>query len=48
MRKRTKLKKRSCAMCKPHKMKRDNRWKVKDQDVLTRFEEELRYYLGQR
>ena len=42
MRKMYKKKKRSCAMCKPHKMKWDCRWKLKDKDKLTRFEKEIK------
>lgn len=42
MRKRTKLKKRSCPMCKPHKMKGENRWKLKDRDRLERDEKAIR------
>jgi hypothetical protein len=38
MRKRYKEKKRSCSLCKPHKRKRACRWKLKEQDSLTRFE----------
>jgi len=38
MRKRTKLKKRSCPMCKPHKMKVSNRWKPQEQQLLKEFE----------
>jgi hypothetical protein len=38
MRKRLKKKKRSCAMCKPHKMGGDNRWKPRDNEALKRFE----------
>ncbi len=44
MRKRTKLKLRSCAMCKPHKMGWENRWKVKQRDALKRAEKEIRQY----
>jgi hypothetical protein len=42
MRKRKKLKKRSCAMCKPQKMGWENRWKVRERDVIRRFEKELK------
>ena len=38
MRKRTKLKAKSCAMCKPHKMKWETRWTVKDKVRLEEFE----------
>ena len=38
MRKRLKKKKRSCAMCKPHKMAKAVRWKPDELDRLKRFE----------
>jgi len=38
MRKRLKKKRRSCAMCKPHKMQWENRWKPKDRARLEEFE----------
>jgi len=41
MRKRLKDKKRSCAMCKPHKKKWANRWKIKDLDTIHRSETEI-------
>jgi hypothetical protein len=37
-RKRTRKKRRSCALCKPHKMKGGCRWKPKDQMLLTLWE----------
>jgi hypothetical protein len=40
MRKQHKIKKRSCSMCKPHKMGWANRWKPKEQEALKRFEKE--------
>jgi hypothetical protein len=40
MRKRGKLKKRSCALCKPHKMKWDNRWKHKEHISLKVWEKD--------
>ena len=40
MRKRLKVKRRSCAMCKPHKMGGAKRWKPKDLEELKRFEKE--------
>lgn len=40
MRKRTKRKKKSCAMCKRHKMGWDNRWKPKQFLLLREFERE--------
>lgn len=42
MRKQLKKKQRSCAMCKPHKMRGANRWKVKDHDRLLRDERDCR------
>ena len=45
MRKQYKNKKRSCAMCKPHKRKWDNRWKVKEKDEMIRFEKEALEYI---
>jgi hypothetical protein len=41
MRKRLKKKKRSCALCKPHKMRGTGRWSVKDNDALKRAEKEI-------
>ena len=38
MRKRNKLKKHSCPMCKPHKMKRGNRWKPQEEQTLKEYE----------
>ena len=38
MRKRLKLKNRSCSLCKPFKMRGANRWKLKDLEALKRFE----------
>lgn len=40
MRKRFKKKKLSCALCKPHKMNGENRWKGKDFSLLKIFEKE--------
>ncbi len=42
MRKRQKNKKRSCKMCKAHKMGWDNRWKAKDEARLKRDERAIR------
>lgn len=39
MRKRLKKKKRSCPLCKPHKMERANRWKTKELAQIQEFEE---------
>lgn len=41
MRKRLKKKLRSCALCKPHKMGWDNRWKPKEEALLNETEKEL-------
>ena len=38
MRKRFKKKKRSCALCKPHKMRGANRWKAKEFVGIKEFE----------
>ena len=40
MRKQLKKKKRSCSLCKPHKMKIENRWKAKEKQDLKEFEKE--------
>jgi hypothetical protein len=42
MRKRMKLKRRSCPMCKPNKMGWERRWKAKEYDALKRAEKEVR------
>jgi len=42
MRKQYKKKKKSCAMCKPHKMKKSNRWKIKDLFKLKLFEKKIK------
>ena len=42
MRKRTKVKRRSCGLCKPHKRGLENRWKAKDQARLADAEREIR------
>jgi hypothetical protein len=42
MRKRRKIKKRSCQMCKPHKMGWEVRWKIKDLGKLELSEKEIR------
>jgi len=44
MRKRMRKKLRSCKLCKPHKMKIQNRWNAKELDRLKRAEKEIRYY----
>jgi len=46
MRKRLKNKLRSCAMCKPHKKRGANRWKVKDFDFIVRSEKEIKDQQG--
>lgn len=38
MRKRYKLKLRSCSLCKPHKMHWDKRWTKKDEALLKEYE----------
>jgi len=38
MRKRLKKKKRSCALCKPHKMRGAIRWKAKEFAKIREFE----------
>jgi len=38
MRKRLKKKKRSCPLCKPHKMGGVNRWKAKELGKIKEFE----------
>ena len=40
MRKMFKLKKHSCALCKPHKTGRQNRWKSKEFSKMKIFEKE--------
>lgn len=42
MRKRRKVKLRSCGVCKPHKRGFCNRWKLKEFDRLVRDEKEVR------
>jgi len=42
MRKQYKKKKRSCPLCKPHKMNGENRWKAKDRDFMKRTDQEIR------
>jgi hypothetical protein len=42
MRKQLKVKKRSCAMCKPYKVGWENRWKPKALAELKRAEAEIR------
>jgi hypothetical protein len=41
MRKSYKNKQRSCALCKPHKRKRANRWTPKDADFIRRSERQI-------
>ncbi len=38
MRKNYKKKKRSCKLCKPHKMKMERRWSPKELSLLKEFE----------
>jgi hypothetical protein len=42
MRKRLKRKRRSCRLCKPHKMGMSNRWTPKELSVLKETEREIR------
>lgn len=42
VRKRYKLKRRSCALCKPHKRGWDHRWKAKEGQRLETAEREMR------
>lgn len=42
MRKRLKRKKRSCALCKPHKMAKANRWTAGDLDRMISDEKEIK------
>ena len=46
MRKRLKVKKRSCWLCKPHKLGNDNRWKPKQEFLLKIAEREIKQYEG--
>ena len=39
MRKQYKDKKKSCALCKPHKRKWENRWKAKEKQDIEEFEQ---------
>lgn len=48
MRKHLKKKRRSCALCKPHKMAKACRWKVKELDQLQRHERECVALSGTR
>jgi len=40
MRKKLKKKRRSCRLCKPHKMGIENRWKPKEEQALRVWERE--------
>ena len=42
MRKQYKKKKRSCALCKPHKMKWANRWKIKYKNKIKESDKEIK------
>lgn len=42
MRKRLKQKKKSCTMCKPHKMHWSNRWNTKEEFKLKLAEKEIK------
>ncbi|MFP5507395.1 MAG: hypothetical protein ACLGH6_14455 [Gammaproteobacteria bacterium] len=48
MRKRYKNKRRSCALCKPHKRGRDLRWRPRELADLERAERELAAHRGIR
>jgi hypothetical protein len=41
MRKAYKNKRRSCALCKPHKRRAANRWKPKDADIILCSEKQI-------
>lgn len=41
MRKRMKMKRHSCRLCKPHKMGGECRWNMKELDRLKRSESEI-------
>ena len=41
MRKAYKNKRRSCALCKPHKRQAAKRWKPKDMDIIRRAEKQI-------
>jgi hypothetical protein len=43
MRKRFKVKKHSCALCKPYKMGWDSRWNDRELKSLKEFEKEKKY-----
>ena len=45
MRKMFKLKKHSCALCKPHKTGHQNRWKSKDLEKIKIFEKEKTFII---
>ncbi len=42
MRKRYKIKSRSCALCKPHKRGWERRWNARDQQLMAGAEREMR------
>ncbi len=48
MRKHYKKKRRSCAICKPHKTNGACRWTDKALDGIRRFEREHKEYLGKQ
>ena len=45
MRKRIKIKKHSCALCKPHKTGHSNRWKSKELEKMKIFEKEKSFFV---
>lgn len=46
MRKQYKKKKKSCALCKPHKTCGDCRWTSQEKDAIIRAEKMKKEYLG--
>ena len=46
MRKRSKVKKHSCSLCKPHKTGHSNRWSDKEEQGLKCFEKEKKVIMN--
>ncbi len=46
MRKQSKNKRRSCALCKPHKRGFENRWKPKARGLMIESEKEIRFQIS--
>jgi len=44
MRKNCKKKKRSCKLCKPHKMGIEKRWKAREMEKLKELDREIQQY----